>query len=127
MYNSVGIMLGDNDIKLRLADGKEQVINFDNQADVSPPELSSYQAGVREDKGNVNLHFCNKCGVDLFYTENIPSMPDNFVNVNLFALDLSPLSVSYTDVTDPKVVTYVSGQDDSWKRRQGQPFEGGSW
>lgn len=120
-------MLGNNDITLSLSDGSQKVINYSNVQTEAPPELATYVAGLRKDGGKVNMHFCSKCGVDLFYTESIPGMPENFVNVNLMALDLSPLSLSYKDVTHPEVSTYVNGLDDSWERREGEPFENGSW
>lgn len=120
-------MLGNNDIKLVHSDGSETIINYDNVITEAPAELATYVAGIRKDGGKVNMHFCNKCGVDLFYTESIPVMPENFVNVNLMALDLSPLGVSFKDVTHPDLSIYVSGKDDSWERRKGEPYEGGSW
>jgi len=124
---SIGIMLGNNDIKLRQSDSTEKVINYDNVKAEAPPELATYVAGIRKDGGKVNMHFCNKCGVDLFYTESIPVMPENFVNVNLMALDLESLGMDYKDVTHPEVSTYVSGLDDSWERRIGEPYRNGSW
>lgn len=124
---SIGIMLGNNDIKLRQSDGAEKVINYDNVKTEAPPELATYIAGIRKDGGKVNMHFCNKCGADLFYTESIPAMPENFINVNLMALDLKSIGIDYKDVTHPEVSTYVSGLDDSWNRRKGEPFDNGSW
>lgn len=120
-------MLGNNDIKLQQKDGSEKTINYDNVAHEAPPELATYSPGKRTDGGKVNMHFCNKCGVDLFYTESIPVMPENFVNVNLMALNLKSLGVDYKDVTRPDVSTYSSGLNDSWERRKGEPYDNGSW
>lgn len=125
--SSIGIMLGNNDIKLRTKDGSEKILNYDNVAEEAPPELGTYAPGIRTDGGKVNMHFCKQSGADLFYSESIPVMPENFVNVNLMALDLKSLGVDYKDVTHPEVSTYVNGLNDSWDRRKGEPFENGSW
>jgi hypothetical protein len=124
---SIGLFLGNNDIKMRQSDGSEKVINYDNVGTEGPAELATYVGGKRKDDGKVNMHFCKKCGVDLFYTESIPAMPENFVNINLMALDLTSLGVDYKDLTRPAISTYVSGLDDSWERRKGEPYKNGSW
>lgn len=120
-------MVGNNDIKLRLKDGSEKVINFDNVKTEAPPQLSTYVGGCRTDGGQANMHFCNICGADLFYSESIPAMPENFNNVNLLTLDVSSLGVDYKDLSNPEISTYVNGLDNSWNKRKGEPFENGLW
>lgn len=127
--DSIGIMLGNDDLKLRLEDSIEQPFNFKiaNESTLGTSKLATYVPGIRKDGGKVNIHRCGNCGQDLFMTERIPAMGGDHINVNITALDLSGTGTTLKNLTDPKDLTYVNGANDSWQTRVGEPYSDGCW